>query len=244
MPRPARQPVTSRAKCAALLKRRTAPLPGRHSTARHKPREIRGPIETPRVDPVGHPELQVTSRAKCAALLKQQKLSQSNFTKRKVTSRAKCAALLKLRGPLHDVLVEPTCHKPREMRGPIETVHGRVVETKVKKYVTSRAKYAALLKHYLSTFAAAHLQCVTSRAKCAALNHHMTVNRAHPFKMVTSRAKCAALLKPRLRLGHRQAGVRCHKPREMRGPIETFGVTLFSRPALRRSQAARNARPY
>ena len=90
--------VTSRAKCAALLKPRTAGRAGRTGAAGgHQPRQVRGPIETASVMVGG------------------------GVVRDRVTSRAKCAALLKLHVSSYESTDWLWCHQPRQVRGPIET---------------------------------------------------------------------------------------------------------------------------
>ena len=113
--------VTSRAKCAALLKRAGRRVAAGRDAHRHQPRQVRGPIETVRPGAPWWPPV------------------------RPVTSRAKCAALLKLRvvaGLFAQVLYR---HQPRQVRGPIETDR-RSERASIAEEVTSRAKCAALLK--------------------------------------------------------------------------------------------------
>ena len=149
------------------------------------------------------------------------------------------------------------CHKPREMRGPIETLDYPDCCCH-RKEVTSRAKCAALLKHKFGLILRQNFYKVTSRAKCAALLKLVYVDCKSTclLREVTSRAKCAALLKPFVSLGVKgmfiglvTSRAKCaallklafipaiagatplsHKPREMRGPIETTDPVVFVSP--------------
>ena len=136
--------VTSRAKCAALLKPVVSSI-------------------------IAYCTSDVTSRAKCAALLKRPIRLCWESPDELVTSRAKCAALLK---PTAAPAVGPQAkrrHQPRQVRGPIETCLDRSDSSRSLQHVTSRAKCAALLKLSVDFQIDLDRLRVTSRAKCAAL---------------------------------------------------------------------------
>ena len=112
------------------------------------------------------------------------------------------------------------CHKPRETRGPIETIKIRRQPPQGEKSHKPRETRGPIETPALGC-GLGGLPWVTSRAKRAALLKQLTHCRFRIcFPVVTSRAKRAALLKPEAR---RSCLPTCssHKPREMRGPIET-----------------------
>ena len=113
--------VSSRAKCAALLKPSSAHSDASSNHLSLKPREMRGPIETRAGTRTPACRVGVSSRAKCAALLKLVVHVYRHLLLLCVSSRAKCAALLKPIITVESVTANLSRLKPREMRGPIET---------------------------------------------------------------------------------------------------------------------------
>ena len=94
----------------------------------------------------------------------------------------------------------PASHKPRETRGPIETIPEACHLAYRFLKVTSRAKRAALLKPITKLEAGDTIRAVTSRAKRAALlKLPADPPDTQERRVVTSRAKRAALLKLRTR---------------------------------------------
>ena len=170
--RPRSSEVTSRVKCAALLK---LPEQEHHLAHRaqpgHKPREMRGPIETvwPTVTAVSSLRSHKPREMRGPIETPTAGSGESDVF-RHVTSRVKCAALLK---PAPSAGVPSTTtmvgHKPREMRGPIETCTQLSIFVCVLLFVTSRVKCAALLKRASRIRVDSRHLRVTSRVKCAAL---------------------------------------------------------------------------
>ena len=175
--------VTSRVEYAALLKLDIPNInPPMMKCGCHKPRGIRGPIETPEIP----------------------NASSANLNS--------CHKPRGIRGPIETTEIRRNlrpipsrCHKPRGIRGPIETFLISNNDKQFISLVTSRVEYAALLKPPLGrTILTGTIVEVTSRVEYAALLKPGSAARdrnGHRGR-VTSRVEYAALLKLPQLLSH------------------------------------------